>query len=242
MPTGLRSSSASIPPRAGGEAGLLQIAISLAAAAAAFALYAAAAAQRVPPGAIGQADTMTNIRVEGAGFDVTLLLLAAGILAAAFAILQLIRGRPQRQEGGMKKLVLVAAALFLLSLAACSDSAAPVPSDGDAQTGIVMLDAGVWPENDYTAGLPVPPGRVAWAMLDPGHESCSISLTDLTENDYRSYRKQLEQAGFTVLEETSEEVRGQAYVSIGTLLSGETVNLSMSYIPGSLTLYLRPPV
>ena len=57
----------------------------------------------------------------------------------------------------MKKLVLVAAALFLLSLAACSDSAAPVPSDGDAQTGIVMLDAGVWPENDYTAGLPVPP-------------------------------------------------------------------------------------
>ena len=119
----------------------------------------------------------------------------------------------------MKKLVLVAAALFLLSLAACSDSAAPVPSDGDAQTG-----------------------RVAWAMLDPGHESCSISLTDLTENDYRSYRKQLEQAGFTVLEETSEEVRGQAYVSIGTLLSGETVSLSMSYIPGSLTLYLRPPV
>lgn len=69
---------------------LLQIAISLAVAAA-FALYAAAAAQRVPPGAIGQADAMTNIRIEGAGFDVTLLLLAAGILAAAFAILQLIR-------------------------------------------------------------------------------------------------------------------------------------------------------
>ena len=69
---------------------LLQIAISLAVAAAAFALYAAAV-QRVPLGAIGQADAMTNIRVEGAGFDVTLLLLAAGILAAAFATLQLIR-------------------------------------------------------------------------------------------------------------------------------------------------------
>ena len=69
---------------------LIQIAISLAVAAA-FALYAAAAAQRVPPGAIGQADAMTNIRIEGAGFDVTLLLLAAGILAAAFAILQLVR-------------------------------------------------------------------------------------------------------------------------------------------------------
>ena len=57
----------------------------------------------------------------------------------------------------MKKLIFAAAALFLLSLAACSDSAAPVPSDGDAQTGIVMLDAGVWPENDYTAGLPARP-------------------------------------------------------------------------------------
>ena len=34
---------------------------------------------------------MTNIRIEGAGFDVTLLLLTAGILAAAFAILQLVR-------------------------------------------------------------------------------------------------------------------------------------------------------
>ena len=45
----------------------------------------------MPPGAIGQADAMTNIRIEGAGFDVTLLLLAAGILAAAFAILQLVR-------------------------------------------------------------------------------------------------------------------------------------------------------
>ena len=39
----------------------------------------------------------------------------------------------------MKKLVLVAAALFLLSPAACSDSAAPAQAAGDAQTGIVML-------------------------------------------------------------------------------------------------------
>lgn len=41
---------------------LIQIAISLAVTAAAFALYAAAAAQRVPPGAIGQADAMTTAR------------------------------------------------------------------------------------------------------------------------------------------------------------------------------------
>ena len=142
----------------------------------------------------------------------------------------------------MKKLVLVAAALFLLSLAACSDSAALYHLTGMRRRASSCWTRGCGPKNDYTAGLPVPPGRVAWAMLDPGRESCSISLTDLTENDYRSYRKQLEQAGFTVLEETSEEVRGQAYVSIGTLLSGETVSLSMSYIPGSLTLYLRPPV
>ena len=43
----------------------------------------------------------------------------------------------------MKKLILAIAALFLLTLAACSDSAASVPSDGDAQPGVVMLEAGV---------------------------------------------------------------------------------------------------
>ena len=70
---------------------LIQSAGALAAAAAAFALYAAAAARRAPAGAIGQADAMTSIRIEGAGFDPSLLLLAAGILAAAFAVIQLIR-------------------------------------------------------------------------------------------------------------------------------------------------------
>ena len=70
---------------------LIVILVSLTAAAAAFALYAAAAAHRAPAGAIGQADAMTNIRIEGAGVDASLLLLAAGILAAAFAVIQLIR-------------------------------------------------------------------------------------------------------------------------------------------------------
>lgn len=68
-----------------------------AAAAAAFAVYAAANAARVPDGVIGQTDAMTNIRIAGTlGLDVSKLILALGVLAAAFAavrIVRMVRGR-----------------------------------------------------------------------------------------------------------------------------------------------------
>ena len=47
-----------------------------------------------------------------------------------------------------------------------------------------MLDEGVWPVNEYTEGLPVPSGTVAWAMLDTEHENCSISIVDMKDIRY----------------------------------------------------------
>ena len=101
-----------------------------------------------------------------------------------------------------------------------------------------MLDEGVWPENVYTEGLPVPPGTVAWARLDTQHGNCSVSITDMTERDFSDYMKRLEQAGFTVMEHTAEAVKGQDYVSIGTLLSDGEKALSVGYVPGSFTMYI----
>ena len=64
----------------------------LAAAVAAFIFYAAAKCNRVPDGAIGQADAMTNIRIEGTfNFDALQVILAIGIIAAVFAVVQMIR-------------------------------------------------------------------------------------------------------------------------------------------------------
>ena len=55
-------------------------------------MYALAGLNRTPDGAIGQADAMTGIQVESAlGFDISKIMLALGVFAAAFAVVQLVR-------------------------------------------------------------------------------------------------------------------------------------------------------
>ena len=140
----------------------------------------------------------------------------------------------------MKKFVSIIAILLMLSLAACSNqdtpSAAVNPRNTQTQSN-TMLDAGVWPVNEYTEGLPVPSGTVGWAMLDTEHENCSISIVDISETDYNDYLELLKQEGFSIIEEVSEEIEGQDYVSIGTLLSNGEKGLSISYIPDNFTIY-----
>ena len=48
----------------------------------------------------------------------------------------------------------------------------------------------------------------------------------------------LKQEGFSVIEDTSEEIKGQDYISVGTLLSNGEKGLSISYIPNSFTIYI----
>lgn len=87
-------------------------------------------------------------------------------------------------------------------------------------------------------GLPVPSSTVGWAMLDTEHENCSISIVDISETDYNDYLELLKQEGFSIIEEVSEEIEGQDYVSIGTLLSNGEKGLSISYIPDNFTIYI----
>ena len=141
----------------------------------------------------------------------------------------------------MKKFVSIIAVLLILSLVACSNQDTPPTTDNSSNTqseSITMLDKGVWPVNEYTEGLPVPSGTVAWAMLDTEHENCGISIVDINESDYNDYMKLLEQEGFSVIEDVSEEIKGQDYVSIGTLLSNGEKGLGISYIPDNLTIYI----
>ena len=75
---------------------------SLIIAAAAFSIYAVTRFRKVPEGAIGQADAMTNIQIEGAlGFDVSPIILAVGIAAALIAVLLMIRtiGKSRGEQG-----------------------------------------------------------------------------------------------------------------------------------------------
>ena len=142
----------------------------------------------------------------------------------------------------MKRFIPGIAILLILSLTACSAPKTPPKDTGDASNsqseGIIRLDEGEWPVNEYTEGLPVPTGTVAWAMLDTEHENCGISIVDIAESDYHDYMKLLEQEGFSVIEDVSEEIKGQDYVSIGTLLSNGEKGLGISYIPDNLTIYV----
>lgn len=220
--------------------GIISSVAALVVAVAAFVIYATTQSGKVPDGAIGQADAMTNIQVEGAfGFDASQIILAVGVIAVTIAIIQIIR--PQKQEVAMKKFVSIIAILLMLSLAACSNQDTPSAADNPSNTQTesnTMLDAGVWPVNEYTEGLPVPSGTVGWAMLDTEHENCSISIVDISETDYNDYLELLKQEGFSIIEEVSEEIEGQDYVSIGTLLSNGEKGLSISYIPDNFTIYI----
>lgn len=140
----------------------------------------------------------------------------------------------------MKKLIPIIMAVLMLSLAACSNQV-PADTGNSSNTqseNITMLDEGVWPVNEYTEGLPVPNGTVLWAMIDNEHQNCSINIADMSETDYKNYLDLLKQNGFSVIEEVSEEIKGQDYVSIGTLLSNSEKELSISYIPNSFTIYI----
>lgn len=139
----------------------------------------------------------------------------------------------------MKKICLVLALVFLLALSACAGrSAAPAAAGDPRAEGVTVSDTDEWPVNDYTDGLPVPPGTVAWTMLDAEHGTCSISVAELSEEEFRDYQERLTQAGFSVMENVSETVKGQSYVSIGTLLSNGEKSLSISYVPETLTIYI----
>ena len=87
-------------------------------------------------------------------------------------------------------------------------------------------------------GAPADERACAWATLDTEHGNCSINLTGVSENDYNEYMEILNQEGFSVIENVSEEIEEGNYVSIGTLLSNEDKWLSISYIPDSLTIYI----
>ena len=83
----------------------------------------------------------------------------------------------------MKKYISVLAIIFIISLAACSNqtiSSTPTGNESNIQSNsITTLDKGIWPVNEYTEGLPIPPGTVAWATLDTEHEIAVSTLPAL---------------------------------------------------------------
>lgn len=138
----------------------------------------------------------------------------------------------------MKKSILTFILVLVLTLTACSNHNATQDTGNTSSESLTMLDEGVWPVNEYTDGLPVAPGTVSWAALDTAKGFCNINLEDMTDDEYNAYMEQLKDNGYSVIEDVSEEIKGQNYVSIGTVLSNGERGLSISYIPNNLGIYI----
>lgn len=144
----------------------------------------------------------------------------------------------------MKKLLsIIVALIFMFTLAACSDHLDAPESSNDSDNTtlpehITMTQDGVWPENDYTEGLPVPLGTIEWVMLDSEQNICSISITDLNEGSYQEYMQDLSELGFSEVESVSEEIKAEGYVSVGTILSNGTKSLSIAYADEKMSIYI----
>lgn len=138
----------------------------------------------------------------------------------------------------MKKIIFVIAVILSLTLAGCSNEKSGINLDNNSTDSIVTLNEGIWPENEYTEGLPAPPGTVNRALLNETKKYCAVFLVDLTDEEYNSYIEILKQQGFSKTEEVSEDVKGHDYTSTGTILSNGEKALSISYIPGNLGIYI----
>ena len=70
---------------------IVSMAIAICIAVIAFVVYGITQTETAPQNAIGQANAMTNIQVEGFGIDIPVIILIIVIIAIVFAVLQLIR-------------------------------------------------------------------------------------------------------------------------------------------------------
>lgn len=138
----------------------------------------------------------------------------------------------------MKKLAFIVLAVLMLSLTACSPLEQPADVENSVQSeNDVMLDKGMWPVNEYTDGLSVPPGTVSWVQVDE-KQHCSIQLTEISEEEWRSYLARLQQEGFSVVQEVAEEIKGQDAISMGVLLSNGEKGVSMSYTSSQCVIFI----
>ena len=144
----------------------------------------------------------------------------------------------------MKRGIVLLALLMLCLLTACGSKntlkAASLIRDntGIDPDSFVYLDAGVWPENEYTEELPVPPGTVNTAYIDTTNEFCVVMLNEVSDADFDNYIAELENNKFSQIENVDEEIEGEGYISTGTLYSNGTTSVSMSLADGTLGMYI----
>ena len=149
----------------------------------------------------------------------------------------------------MKKICGILLLMLLIGLvAACGNSDVSVADDtGEDSTdalseNLVMLDAGEWPQNEYTANISQPEsGTVAQGWIDPDHHRCYIDMTGVSSEAMEDWYNALLNSGFTEDGKAVEEIEGQDYISINAQLQKDGVCISVTHLStdeGNLELYI----
>lgn len=146
----------------------------------------------------------------------------------------------------MKKILVV---LLICSIACFVAACGNTPEKGDAGNGnsqsqsknnLEILKNGEWPNNEYTQDLLTPEaGTVSESWIDLDKEFLYISLSDIGEEDAQRYVKNLKANGFSLVEDNSEEINSENYISNATVLMKDNTVLSMAYINEQLAIYIK---
>ena len=97
-----------------------------------------------------------------------------------------------------------------------------------------------WPDNAYTAGVPVPPGEVRQVLLDEANGFCAVSLGDVSREEADAWREELASSGFRLLAGVEEDVKGtvpSGAAAIGEVYTDGSVSCSVSHSADLLALY-----
>lgn len=96
---------------------------------------------------------------------------------------------------------------------------------------LIILDAGEWPENEYTANIPQPDsGTVGHGWIDPDNQYCYIEMKDVKSATMENWYGLLMNSGFSEVRKIAEEINGQDYTSTNALLQNDDVTVSMAHL------------
>lgn len=135
--------------------------------------------------------------------------------------------------------------VFIVLMPACGNSS--VPDNGNIEgnlessfnENLILLDSGEWPQNEYTVHVQQPDsGEFLRGCIDPDKEFCFLELSGMTQAEAERYVNTLKEAGFSELEEVSEEIYDD-YISVGTLLTYNNTAISIAYTNDLFCMYIK---
>lgn len=125
----------------------------------------------------------------------------------------------------MKKTVfIIALALIMIfCFSACTES------EQQTKSGSNITQITEWPENEYTAAVPVPETGIPVNQIE-NENIFSVSLDDVSRQECYDYLELLERSGFSKVAGDENDSSG------GWLYTNSNVNVSVSHSSNSMTV------